>query len=177
MSDRSRFQRAGGSRRRRTGWEPGPFTTSLSLTAAGKTAWSTTQEFLEDGLTVARIRGSLSLTVSSVGSRFDHFDAIAFGIGIASVQAIGIGATALPGPLSEIDWEGWIYHTIQSGMRGTALSPLGDAAGFVRVDIDTKAMRKVGTNQAIFGMVEAEVETGVVDVRVEGRTRMLLMLS
>ena len=173
----TRTQR-GPTSRRQTGWDEGPLSTTITISAAGATLWTIGQAFLTDGLTVIRLRGSYDLSVFSAAAAGDHFDTIGVGIGIVTAAAFAVGVTAVPSPLTEISWEGWMFHELVCGLRGaTAVPEWGTAGGaYHRGVIDSKAMRRGGEDMVIFGCVEAEGEQGTVVVQHEARTRMLLKL-
>jgi len=174
----SGFQRAGGSSRRRTGWEEGPTSDVTALSAAGGSLWSTGQLFGLDGLTIARIRGEILIWISSAATALDGFQSYAVGIGVVTSPALAIGVTAVPTPLGEPEWEGWLWY--HSGAALTQpLAAEGAVPGVVaavRLPIDTKAMRKVGTEEIVYGAFEVGSEVGTAVVQYSARTRMLLML-
>jgi len=174
------FPSRGSTSRRRTGWEEGPFTDArLALSAAGATGWSIGQTSLVDGLTIARIRGSFAFFLDTATSDNDGFLSLAVGIGIVTTPAFLVGITAMPSPLTEIEWEGWMYHKLVSGVyRADQVDELGNAGSSeVRVDIDTKAMRKLDSEETVFGAVELGLETGTATGIFSAHTRMLIMLA
>ena len=174
----SRYPRTGGANRRRTAWNDGPFTTSIQRSAEGATIWSSGQTPNVSGLTIARIRGSWSCNIVDVTAADAHFDEVAVGIGITSVDAFNIGITALPTPLGDMSWPGWLYHEMVSGMIAVEPTELfGNAgSGAYRGVIDSKARRKLGPNEIIFGVFETGVEGGALIVQCDARTRMLVYL-
>ncbi len=173
---RLRFQRSSGGARRRTGWEPGPFTTPIAVLADQAVLFSTFQQFTQDGLTVVRLRGELIAFLSAATSALDGFPFVGAGIGIATAQALNVGITAVPLPLTDITWEGWLWHSLFPLIRATDVvtGQLGSTS--VRKMIDSKAMRKVGTDMGIFGVFETSGEVGAVTVNVYADSRMLLKL-
>ena len=173
------FTRPRGRSRRRTGWDEGPLSTTLLVNAASQAQlWSTAQTAAQDGLTVARLRGSWSLQLDSAGSAGDGFQAFAVGIGIVSLAAFTAGQASVPSPLTEIEWEGWLYHELVTGVTAGATTPTwADSGGpFFRGVIDSKAMRKIGTQEVIFGSIETWEEIGAATGGFHAHTRMLLML-
>ena len=169
------------SSRRKTGWNEGPFSTILSLAAAGSTAWSTGQQSLLDGQTIVRLRGEFSYSIVAAASANDGFDAMAVGVCIISENAQGIGVTATPQPLSDIGWDGWLYHRLVTGIKalttdaGETWGNAGSAQG--RVEIDSKAMRKFRATDVIVGVVEMGTEVGAATVHFHARTRMLFKVA
>ena len=99
----------------------------------------------------------------------------AVGIGIVSNQAFAIGATAVPMPIDEEDSETWLWHHY---VNLVAPSTTDFAPGAVnqRIEIDSKAMRKVEQNETIYMAVQG-VETGTIVAEVVANTRMLFKLS
>ena len=161
-------------------WSEGPRTfnpAEQTIGAAIKSVWNLGQSSA-GGLTLVRIRGSISLWLEVVTTVGDAFGDVGVGIGIVSDDAFAIGATAMPGPLSDPGWD-WMFVEYLSAMVGRSVSeselvgPLGE----VRVPIDTKAMRKVKPNQTVFGMVETEDEIGAVTLVYSAMTRMLSKLG
>ena len=158
--------------RRRTGWSAGP-SGLLTLTAAGQQAFGTTSIAALDGLTLARIRGELLLQLTSDAATADGFNQIAVGICDVSENAAGIGITAIPHPLADIDWDGWIWHWVGSIVDNAG----GDAVGSgARVVIDNKSMRKTPESNVLVGVLGAGVEIGTAIVKVNLNTRVLDLL-
>ena len=96
------------------------------------------------------------------------------GIGVTTVQAFtDIGITALPIPIDDMSWEGWLYHqffSIHDGGDG-----MSDGSGSQWVMVDSKAMRKVGSNEVIFAVLQ-QVEIGVAVGKVHFDSRALFKL-
>ena len=166
------------SPRRKTSWNAGPTQLAgTALSAAGSTIWSLGQSGTGDGLTIIRLRGEAELFLSVVTSVGDGFAAFAMGIGIVSSQAFAAGGASMPAPLTNTTWDGWMWHYSGAGLFGQSTTEL--AAGpidAVRIPIDSKAMRKVGSNEVIFGAVEMGVETGTATAVFTANSRMLFKL-
>ena len=163
--------RASAPSRRRTGWEEGPGTlTATAFSSSSVAILGNGQEFLADGGTIVRIRGAIELVLSSVGSVLDGYDG-AIGIGIVSTPAFAIGVTAMPTPITEIGWEGWMYHRFFSIHASDAALDIES----LKIELDTKAMRKVNTEEVVFAAIEV-VETGAAVMTVRLGSRMLLKL-
>ncbi len=173
-----RYPSRGGSSRRLTEWLGGPQTTSVqAVTASGNTIVDTGTEFLQK-LTLVRIRGEIALWIVSATAAFDGFTSLSLGIGIASQDAFAAGAASLPSPNGDPDWGGWIwYHRMGALVSPTTTEVATGPMDAVRVPIDTKAMRKVGPNDTIFGAVATVTEIGTVTVNFVMNTRMLIKLS
>ena len=127
-----------------------------------------------DGLTLIRTRGILALmllTSSAVQGGFQW----AFGMGIVTSKAFSIGATAIPGPLTEIAWEGWLVH-LQGVLKSPTATLTDMASAMVQQHvIDSKAMRKFNADNTMVGVFET-VEVGVATMHAELRSRSLVKL-
>ena len=140
--------------------------TSVSIIGAG-------QSVLDDGLTLVRTRGQFEAFLVASTAAGDGFSG-AIGIGIVSAPAFAIGVTAVPMPIGEIEWDGWLYHrffAVHAPGTGTASS----SEVRQRVEIDSKAMRKVGREEVIYAAVEVFI-TGTASLKVRLFSRVLLKL-
>ncbi len=172
MARRSSF--SGASQRRRTGWEEGPGTNSLvNVNSSSVAILGNTQAAVEDGLTVVRIRGFVELLINQMVAVTDGFTG-ALGIGIATTAAIGVGVTAVPTPITEVEWEGWLWHQFFS-LHATEIDSVNTAQVRQTFMIDSKAMRKLETQDAIYAAIEV-TETGSSNMVVRLGSRMLLKL-
>ena len=175
---RERFQRTGVSKRRQTDWSVGP-SGALELTATGAGLFSNTAVADRAGETIVRTRGELLVYMSSVTGALDGA-IFAAGLCIVSENAAGIGVTAVPHPLTDISWDGWFwYYTGQIEAAGDVTEAqfqgqLGAMA--VRLEIDSKAMRKVKETDVIIGVVEI-IESGTVAIQFRLNTRILGKLA
>ena len=172
----SRFPRTSGGFRRRTGWEEGPFSATTAVSVASQVVWSTAQQAVVDGLTLIRIRGEVNLFLNVASSALDGFDRVAMGICIVSENAVGVGATAIPHPLGDIAWEGWLWHWVGSLISPTATIDQTTGPASIRIPIDSKAMRKLGESDTVVGMAQFSVETGTAIAQFNANTRMLFKL-
>ena len=171
------FRQDRGSRRK-TSWELGPgdcTETEFSATGAAFVGMALTPTV--DGLTLVRLRGRLHvfLSVSAIpGTGFCG----AFGIGIATVAAVTAGAASVPTPITEQGWDGWIYWTpIQVFNTGNTLSDGVNAIGATQIEtVDSKAMRKLREEDAIYAAIEFSVEEGATTVETRFDSRILAML-
>ena len=161
-------------------WTGGPTSVQDVIAGTGKTVWTTgiVLAAASQG-TFVRLRGVLMMRLVLATSVGDGFHG-AIGIGIATKAAFDVGVTALPGPVSQEDWGGWLWHSYfqslgiaaQSSGQDTARNTTAD----IRMVIDSKAMRKFGDDQVVFGMYES-TEVGVASLSVDANTRMLFKLS
>ena len=174
-----RHVRTGGSSRRKTGWSAGPSETGTSLTAAATLLWATASVPTSDGLTIVRTRGEFSAFISSATTALDGFVEYAVGIGLVTAQALAIGVTAVPSPLGEIGWEGWLWHHTGAALiqpQSTESNPIPMGPSAIRGEIDSKAMRKVGANMRVIGVFEVGAEVGTAVVEFSANTRLLSKL-
>ena len=173
----TRFLRTAGANRRRTGWDDGPSTASGSISAAGSALWSTGIQNGDDGITLVRVRGEVLLFLSTVTSNLDGFIRVAVGLAIVTTAAATVGITAVPTPLTDIEYEGWLWHWT-GPMIGVVSG--GDSAlgmGAVRVPIDSKAMRKWNTDETLIGVVEVGSEVGTAVLGFNASSRILVKLA
>jgi len=174
------------SPRRKTSWQIGPETgtngSAQSITATGSTGASVGAQSAVDGNTLVRTRGELLLTLLAAAAAGDGFIG-AFGIGVVTAQAFGIGITALPTPIDEEDWDGWLYHryfsVVSSSIISDTVSSADDFANAVsavlRVEIDSKAMRKVPENMTVAAVLQV-TEVGTATMTWNFNSRMLIKL-
>ena len=73
-------------------------------------------------------------------------------------------------PIAEEGWDGWLWHSYFS-----VAGPLGSDAAHVRLEIDSKAMRKFDSFDTIFGATEV-VESGTEVMSLIAQTRMLFKI-
>ena len=179
MAGRRRF--TSGSTRRQTSWEGGPATGTNgsveSLTASANLVFNTGVIALIDGLTLVRTRGEFVAylkTASAAGAGY----AGAFGIGIVNENAFGIGATAILAPIDDEEWDGWLYHRFFSltaadvidGSVSADVDAINSVSAAVRLEVDSKAMRKIEAEEVLFAAVQVtEALTATVDFAFNSR--------
>jgi len=164
--------------RRQVVWSEGPRTFNPALqsnTSAGKTPWNLGQAS-GGGVTIIRIRGVFTAWLEVVTAIGDNFGDVAIGIGIVSADAFAVGQSAMPGPLTDPEWD-WMYISYFGPLVGSTVTEEFKGLAAVRHEIDTKAMRKINPNETVFGMMETEDETGAVTLTFGAMTRMLSKLG
>jgi len=165
------------SSRRRTAWEIGPRTTAVqSLVAAGASVAVTGAQALTDGLTIVRIRGELVLNLSAATSAGDGFVDAAAGLCIINENASGIGITAIPTPLTDLAWDGWMWHQAFGEITSQETTPLNRDFYSLRIPVDTKAMRKFDESDVLVMVVELGTEVGGAQIDFTCLTRLLVKL-
>ena len=161
------------SPRRKSSWTVGVQTGTngsvQAISATGKTLATNGVNVLEDGLTLVRTRGQLILVLTSASAAGAGFVG-AFGIGIVTAQAFAAGVASIPGPINDEDWDGWLFHhyfaVVSSSVIADTVSSSDDfgnsQSAVLRIDVDSRAMRKLEENQVIVGVLEAdEIATSV----------------
>ncbi len=162
------------SPRRSVSWVDGPEATELAFSATGTQIWTSGVVTTLGEITVVRIRGRFNAFVTAATSAGDGFDG-AVGIGIVTSQAFGSGIGAVPTPLTELEWDGWMWHNFFNVrmITGTASDGVNAVSAVFDVEIDTKAMRKFGDTMTLFGIVEV-TEQGAAAMECWGNCRMLV---
>jgi len=156
-------------RSRRTEWFVGPGGTgvsTLTTSAASILGSGIITTFGEE--TVVRTRGLVDCSlISSTSAGDGYFGAV--GIGLVSSAAFTAGATAVPTPINEQGWDGWLFHHFFSVHED---SPDGQGSGSAhhRFEIDSKAMRKVQEDETLYAAIEVvEIGTAVMNVFLDTR--------
>ncbi len=158
--------------RRLTSWEEGVGgTTATAISAASVGFLGSVANPTEDGLTMIRVRGLLNVSVQSASAAADGMLG-AFGIGIFPTEATAVaGATSVKTPLTDMQWDGWLWHQFFSEIRETSA---GNQHGRHYV-IDSKAMRKLRLGDSI-ALVFEVIEIGTTIIQVTADSRILLKL-
>ena len=166
------------SSRRKTSWSAGPQQIPTNLSAAGATLWALGSQALEDGLTAVRIRGEGSLLQVTTTTVLDGFANVGLGICNVSENAFNAGVASVPTPLTDIGWDGWMWHMLLSEFVGMSTTETGQAGSeYVRFPIETKAMRKTRASDVLVGVVELGTEVGAAVLRFQATSRVLDKLS
>ena len=122
--------------------------------------------------TILRSRGQclLACTPNAVAD----VEVIGLGIIVVSESAFAAGAASLPGPIADISSDSWLYHSLH-GFDAVAATA-GDGQSITlneRVEIDSKAMRRLPEGNVVVFMAEALVGS-MVDVAATGGLAILL---
>ena len=170
--------------RRKSSWEQGSGGTGqVAFTGSSTSILGLGAGAAEDGLTLVRTRGQLTVSLNAAAAVGEGFSG-AFGIGIVTDQAFAAGVASMPAPITDIDWNGWLYHHFFDLFSNTAISggaavdeDFGNViAGVQRIEVDSKAMRKIGLNEVIFAVLQV-VEQGTATMRAAFNSRILIKLS
>ena len=166
--------------RRLTSWELGPGGTAPTVINSSVSIFlGAFIQATSDGLTVIRIRGEFVWWLDLATASNDGF-AGALGIGLASEAAISAGAASVPTPITEQTSENWLYHRYLSIKSPVAFASAAaqdgpNIATSVRIDVDTKAMRKFLSDLGIYAIMEV-VEVGTASSQVAFNSRSLVKL-
>ena len=116
--------------------------------------------------------GFLEVLLSTSDAALSGFN-YAAGIGIVTSDAFAVGASAMPTAFGDIDWKGWMWHSMGSIHTAVGALAVGDPTDNpIRVPIDVRSMRKLGLNEVVFlSFQPGELGTSVLQVL--GVTRML----
>ncbi len=156
MARRRGFRRGQFGKRRTTDWEKFPVPAGVQVAAGGGVSLISSIVLGEGALhkpTITRIRGRLRVfheTFPTAGIQ-------SWGAGIMLLTDAEVAAVALPGPMTDLDedrwiWlaHGWLHSAPANTVGGTGVS--GDASEIV--DVDSKAMRVWEENFTLAFVVE-----------------------
>ena len=164
--------------RRLTTWNLGPFGT-VTAAAAGHVVFPTSIQAAVDGLTIVRIRGELLVYLSAADNPKSGFR-WAFGMGIVTENAAGIGVTAVPSPIADAGWNGWMVYETGTVRAWDPIPATGNnsnsGSSMARILIDSKAMRKIKLTDVLIGVFAATDETFVATIDADLSSRMLFKL-
>ena len=159
---------------RQTSWSNGPGGTSGSLSAAGSALFASGSQALVDGLTLVRTRGRVTIWLTSIDAALSGFRQVAVGLCKVTENAFNAGVASVPTPITDIGWDGWIWHSqTQSMICPSATLVNGLGANLLQIDIDSKAMRKFDITDVNAAVIEVSGETGTAVITAELRTRVL----
>ena len=177
---RGAFRSSRGSSKRLTEWGLGPGATApvpISTTVA--TILGSFAVPVIPGMTVVRLRGYFRMHLTLATSAGDGFGG-AFGVGIATLAAVTAGGASVPTPITEADADNWLFHRFVDVAAGfpfaSAADPAGNRHAFIEFEVDSKAMRKLPLEMAIYSSLEV-TEVGTAGAQVWFDSRMLLKLS
>ena len=174
MAHSSRFRTQRQSRSRRTEWFAGVGGTGVATFTASSIAILGTGIITNVGEeTLVRVRGLFDAFLTSATSPGDGFFG-AVGIGLVSSAAFTAGAASVPTPITELGWDGWLWHHFFSVHEDSA-DAQGSGSSQHRIEIDSKAMRKVEGEMTLYAAAEV-VEIGTAVMSVFLNTRFLSKL-
>ena len=146
-----RGARSRGGSRRMTDWVGGLARTSFQTLGAATSVLDQSLTASTEPETIIRVRGNITVQSDQQAVSEDAFGAIGFGI--VSLEALTIGATAIPAPYTNLTWDGWFCHQFFACPVNFA-----SAVGFQNIsrtfDVESKAMRKLDPDERMVVMVE-----------------------
>ncbi len=153
---RSGFIRRDGGRKRDTLWT-GALWSENNIATGGALLLTTLGATLLPlrPFTVVRVRGMLQVNSDQVASTERQLGA--YGMAVVSDQAVAIGITAVPTPMTDIDSDLWFLHQLFASFQ-TVFSAIG-AVEYTGVPFDSKAMRKVEDGQDLISVVELDTNS------------------
>ena len=98
--------------------------------------------------TVLRTRGNL--VIVGAPNAVTDSEVVGLGVCVVSATALGIGGTSLPGPIADIGSDMWLWHRFVPLEAGVLTAGLTQSITVnERVEIDSRAMRRLMTDQAV----------------------------
>lgn len=107
---------------------------SRNLTESADPEW-----FQRPPETVRRLRGVWTLAVPTNYNNTELLVALA--VGVAPDEAVDVGPTALPDPIIDASWDGWLWHQYVYSFPQSL-----QIAGSIEPIIDSKAQRRLDDN-------------------------------
>jgi len=142
-----------------------PVRTVLASGASVLTNFLTAADLAARPFTIIRVHLEISARSDQVAATENWM--VGAGMCVISDQALAIGVTAIPTPITDLGSDLWFVHGILSG-QFSFLSAVGAVSSEVSKDLDSKAMRKVNDDQDFALVVEAAAFNGL-DVMTAGR--------
>ena len=178
---RLRSARTFGSRRS-TSWGSGPKTGTdglpVIISASGVQLGGIVAAPSLEGLTVVRMRGEMLIRLTTGSSLDDGFFG-AVGVAVFTDAAIAVGVSAVQSPIAEEGWDGWLWHryfnVFAGGVVGSGAATADNQGGesmTLRVEVDSKAMRKLPVGNSV-GVVWEATEQGGATVSWAFNSRLL----
>ena len=146
-----------------------------NFTADGTSIASGGLDFTE-AQTVMRCRGSALCAFNAATTALDEAD-ITLGLGIFSTDAFNAGSASMPDPAGEPDYP-WLWWGVFQMFSPFVIDGTGsdDSGALIhRLEIDTKAMRRVKPRQTLGWIAQYVDQTGTPSVRLSfAQTRVLV---
>ena len=164
---------------RQTSWVSGP-SGNLPISSVGTNLFATGLQATDSGLTLVRSRGELVLQMISAAAGLDGFSRIAAGLCIVSENAFNAGAGSIPDPLVDIAWDGWLWFwtgSLFSVFNKAITDDEGSASSGIRIEIDSKAMRKFKNSDVCCAVLSNQNEVGTAVYEAKISARLLVKLA
>jgi len=158
-------------------WNAGPGSSDVvSLSASGSAFLGSGIQPTASEVTCLRTRGLFDAFLTGITTADGDGFTGAVGIGKCTLAAFTAGITAVPTPVTEVGWDGWLWHSFFSIHAGDVSSAAGRSEEHQRILVDSKGMRKFDGAEILYAVVEVvEQGTAVMDVYFD--SRMLLQDS
>ena len=112
--------------------------------------------------TILRVRGYTQVAFLQAGLTLADEVDVVFGMGVFSTDAVTLGATALPDPSAEPEYP-WMWYGELSMYSPNA--DFGDPMIQQRLELDTKAMRKVKPGESLVVVAQYVNASGIPGLR------------
>ena len=119
--------------------------------------------------TILRTVGLISIETDNQATAENQIGG--FGLIRVSTTAFAIGITAIPGPITDIDDDGWLVYVPFAASTGTVAASLNS----VQYHFDSKAKRKIQDGESVAIVVENASSVHGFDIAVH--LRLLAMLT
>jgi len=165
-----RFVRSGrrSGPRRTTFWES-TFTTAMqSFTNVASTIANVQAVVLETELdnvpnpTLVRVRGQIFTRLGAVAAAQGDAMLIGHALLVVDAKQLAVGTTAVPLPLTG-NSEDFLWYGTQYISQNDSGTILNTNSNFDRLEVDSKAMRKITVNQVLVLATECQVLSGTGD--------------
>ena len=131
-----------------------------------------------DTITVARLVGRLHAQHAGLTTQVDSRMAINIGIGVASVEAFGVAASAgLPivGSAASQPPRGWLYRTQMLSTKVHSTGTTYEINEPDMVDFDIRSLRKVDQGRLFLVAESLDIDFTAADIRLTGLIRALCL--
>ncbi len=164
MARKSGFIRRHGKMVRETAWFGGIFS-QVSLSGANAVSLATTLNAAALAMrpfTLIRTRGIVTVRSDQRAATENY--AVAFGRTVVTDQAVAIGVTAVPTPITDSDSDLWFVYEVLAGQIsvGTDIGVFESGAMGLNRQFDSKAMRKVEPGQDVVSVIENNFSAGTI---------------
>ncbi len=124
--------------------------------------------------TIVRTRGVVGVRPAT-GIETDVEITGAFGLAVVSDRAFAAGVASVPGPFTDASWDGWfVWHSFTYALEASAgATPTAVLDMANRLQVDSKAMRKISDEETIVLVAESQTNA----FRIDMPLRLLMKLS
>ena len=126
---------------------------TVALVAAGG---NTASQITIPAATLVRTRGVVSVSVRSTGATVNHMQA-AFGLLVVTAEAVAVGITAVPTPLSQIENDWFVWAGFAFNISNATITQESNR-GIITLPIDSRGMRKLKLGDSLVAVLEVRQE-------------------